>query len=124
MAGNLAAHRKERAVCGRRWGAAACPVHADTMLNSVAAFRTRPKDGERGMDHEALAAETQADGAMLAQMSERLHGLHHKAMLHARAADFDALRLELEELRQEFGRLHQRDLSGDVDQDAHRAWRA
>jgi hypothetical protein len=75
------------------------------------------------VDHQALAAEARADGAVLHGLSERMHDLRLTATQHT-GAELDALRLEVAQLSDEFGVLHNCDMSGDLDRRAHGAWRA
>jgi hypothetical protein len=75
------------------------------------------------VDHQAWAEEIRADGAVLLDLSECMHGLHLSAMPRTRH-QWDALHQELAVLHEEFGTLHARDMSGDLDRPAHDAWRA
>ena len=72
---------------------------------------------------QAWAEETRADGAVLLDLSERMHDLHRSAMPRT-CHQWDALHQELAVLNEEFDTLHTRDMSGDLDRRAHDAWRA
>jgi len=67
--------------------------------------------------------QARADGAVLHDLLERIHGLHLSAMSPTHH-ELDALQQELTVLYEEFDMLHTRDLSGDLDRCAHDAWRA
>jgi hypothetical protein len=67
--------------------------------------------------------QARADGAVLHDLSERIHGLHLRAMSPTHH-EWDALQQELTVLHEGFDLLHTRDLSGDLDRRAHDAWRA
>jgi hypothetical protein len=75
------------------------------------------------VDHQAWAEEIRADGVVLLDLSEYMHGLHLSAMPRTRH-QWDALHQELAVLHEEFDTLHTRDMSGDLDRRAHDAWRA